>query len=169
MITTNVPAQITSVEDRVTGKITVMQFALLSAPLLLGCFCFIILPPFFGLAIYKVIIIGLIALLCGTLAIRIKGKIILSHLVVFSKYYLRSRYYVYTKNTLDHKVGNQDRLTNAVSEQPESVKPNKKKQDKISTQDLIASEQSLGALRKDNLEFKVGKYGEVYAVLKTKS
>ena len=99
MRTTIVPAQITTVEDKIAGRLGLMQVMLLVMPVFIGSGLFVILPPFFSYAIYKVMIIGTLALFCGLLAIRIKGKILLLWAIVLLRYNFRPRYYVYSKNT----------------------------------------------------------------------
>lgn len=91
---TVVPAQVTTVEDKITGNLGLSQLVLLVLPVFGGSALFVVLPPFFSYATYKVVLIVCFAVLCGTLAIRIKGKILLMWLVVILKYNLRPRYYV---------------------------------------------------------------------------
>lgn len=91
---TVVPAQVTTVEDKITGNLGLSQLVLLVLPVFGGSALFVALPPFFSYATYKVVLIVCFAVLCGTLAIRIKGKILLMWLVVILKYNLRPRYYV---------------------------------------------------------------------------
>ena len=49
-------------------------------------------------ATYKIVVIVCFAVLCGTLAIRIKGKILLLWVVVILRYNLRPRFYVFNRN-----------------------------------------------------------------------
>lgn len=91
---TVVPAQVTTVEDKITGNLGLSQLVLLVLPVFGGSALFVVLPPFFSYATYKVVLIVCFAVLCATLAIRIKGKILLMWLVVILKYNLRPRYYI---------------------------------------------------------------------------
>lgn len=100
MRSTIVPAQITTIEDRVAGSLGLSQVLLLTLPVFGGSALFVILPPFFNYAVYKVVAIVCFAVLCGLLAIRIKGKILLLWLVVIVRYMRRPRYYVYDKNDM---------------------------------------------------------------------
>lgn len=97
---TIVPAQITTVEDRIAGNLGLSQLVLLIAPVFGGSALYVILPPFFEYAEYKVGIIVILALLCGVLAVRVKGKILLLWAVVRLKYNHRPMFYVYNKNSL---------------------------------------------------------------------
>ena len=97
MRTTIVPAQITTVEDRIAGNLGLSQILLLVVPIFGGSALFVILPPFFNYATYKVILIAVTALVCGMLAVRIKGKILLFWGLAIARYNLRPMYYVFDK------------------------------------------------------------------------
>lgn len=100
MKVTVVPAQVTTVEDRVAGSLGLSQILLLSAPIFGGSILYVILPPFYHSATYKLMIIAMLFVVCSTLSIRIKGKILLLWTVVMLRYNLRPRYYVYDKRSL---------------------------------------------------------------------
>ena len=72
---TVVPAQVTTVEDRIIGNLGFSQILLLIVPVFAAAGIFLLLPPFMGGALYKYVIMGIVALLFGLLSIRIKGKI----------------------------------------------------------------------------------------------
>ncbi len=97
---TVVPAQVTTVEDRIAGNLSVIQMALLALPVFGGSFLFAVLPPFMDGALYKYALLGLLVVVSGLLAIRIKGKILLSWLLIIVRYNLRPSLYVYDKRTL---------------------------------------------------------------------
>ncbi len=96
---TVVPAQVTTVEDRVAGNLGFLQLALFALPVFGGALLYAILPPSMEYSLYKVIVIAIAALISGILAIRIRGKIILLWLVVLLRYNLRPRLYLFNKNT----------------------------------------------------------------------
>lgn len=102
MRSTIVPAQVTTVEDKITGKLGLSQLLLLTIPVFGGSLLYVLLPPFFDYAVYKIVLLSLLAALSGLLAIRIKGKILFSWVVAIVQYNLRPRYYVYNKNDM-HK------------------------------------------------------------------
>lgn len=118
MKATVVPAQVTTVEDRIMGNLGFSQLMLLIVPIFIGAGLFAILPPFMGGSLYKYIVIGIVALLCCTLAIRIKGKIIALWLVVIVRYNLRPKLYLFNKNTTALR---EQYITKA--EEPEEQKP----------------------------------------------
>jgi len=98
MRTTVVPAQITTVEDKIAGNLGLSQILLLISPIFGGSAIFVIMPPFFNYALYKVVLVSIGALLCGILAVRIKGKILASWITAILRYNLRPGYYVFNKN-----------------------------------------------------------------------
>ena len=99
MKVTVVPAQVTTVEDRVAGNLGFSQLILLAIPIFGGALLFAIIPPFMGISLLKIIVVAVIAVVSSSLAIRIKGKIVLLWLIVLLRYRLRPRMYVLTKNT----------------------------------------------------------------------
>jgi hypothetical protein len=98
MKTTIVPAQVTTVEDKIAGNLGVSQLLLLIAPLFGGGLIFAFLPAFFGYETYKVVLTVILAAVCGFSAIRIKGKILLWWVVILFRYNWRPKYYLFNKN-----------------------------------------------------------------------
>ncbi len=99
MRTTIVPAQITTVEDRIAGRLGLSQLLLLVSPIFGGSAVFVIFPPFFNYATYKVVLIACVAALSALLAIRVRGKILLGWALVLLRYNVRPRYYLFNKNS----------------------------------------------------------------------
>lgn len=97
---TVVPAQVTTVEDKIAGNISFKQMLLLVAPVFLGGSMYVFLPPFLGYSIYKIVLWILFALVCSTLAVRIKGRLVIDWIVIRSKYNLRPTFYTYNKNSI---------------------------------------------------------------------
>ena len=93
-----VPAQVTTVEDRIMGNLGLSQLILLVLPVFVGAGLFVLLPPIMHGSLYKYLVIVGISLLTGILAIRIKGKIVLLWLVTIIRYNLRPQYYVFQKS-----------------------------------------------------------------------
>ena len=100
MKTTVVPAQITSVEDRIAGNLSFKQLILLVAPVFVSTALFVFLPPFTKYHLYKVIVSLLIASICLILAVRIRGRLVVEWIGTLSAYNLRPRYYVFNKNSV---------------------------------------------------------------------
>lgn len=123
MRTTVVPAQVTTVEDKIAGNLGLSQLLLLTLPVFGGSALFVALPPFFNYATYKIVVIVCFAVLCGTLAIRIKGKILLLWVVVILRYNLRPRFYVFNRNSEYLRDMSQPVKTEEVTEKVEPEKP----------------------------------------------
>lgn len=100
MKVTVVPAQVTTIEDRVVGNLGISQLLLLTLPVFGGSAVFIVLPPFYHAAVYKLVLLVLACLVCGVMAIRIRGQLVLQRLLVLMCYVSRARYYVYDKRCL---------------------------------------------------------------------
>lgn len=96
---TVVPAQITTVEDRVAGNLGFSQLMLFAIPVFGGALLYAVLPPSMDIALYKIIVLVMLAVVSSTLAIRIKGKIVLFWLVILLRYGIRPKYYLFNKNT----------------------------------------------------------------------
>lgn len=100
MRTTVVPAQITSVEDKIAGNLSFSQLILLIVPLFLSVAIYIVLPPFGGFHIYKVVIASIFTVICLLLAIRIKGRLVVEWLGVRARYNARPVHYIFNKNNI---------------------------------------------------------------------
>ena len=97
---TVVPAQVTTVEDKIAGNISFKQMLLLVAPVFLGGAMYVFLPPFLGYSAYKMVLWILFTIVCATLAVRIKGRLVADWIVIRTKYNLRPAFYTYNKNSL---------------------------------------------------------------------
>lgn len=95
-----VPAQVTTVEDRIIGSLGFSQILLLMIPVFMSAGIFLIAPPFMDGAVYKYIIMGVVAAIFCILAIRIRGKVVAFWLVTILRYNLRPRYYLFNKNAV---------------------------------------------------------------------
>ncbi|GAC1500219.1 MAG: hypothetical protein NVS1B10_03610 [Candidatus Saccharimonadales bacterium] len=128
MKVTVVPAQVTTVEDRIAGSLSLTQLSLLLAPLLLGSVVYVLLPPFFNYAVYKLIAFTGLVATCGGLAVRVRGQLILTWLVRLGRYFWRPRYYVFTKNDQSGRLVTQPVVPDAIATEtseatPETIKP----------------------------------------------
>lgn len=103
MKVTVVPAQVTTVEDRIIGNLGFSQMILLILPVFVGGGLFSILPPAMEPSAYKFVLMGFIALVCCILAVRIKGTILASWIIMILRYNLRPKYYLFDKNTTAHR------------------------------------------------------------------
>jgi uncharacterized membrane protein YdbT with pleckstrin-like domain len=100
MRTTVIPAQITSVEDKIAGNLNFTQLLLLVVPVIINCLIYTILPERMQLNTYKGILMISSFVIFATLAIRVKGKVLISWLILIMQYNLRPKYYLFNKNDL---------------------------------------------------------------------
>ncbi|QQS26795.1 PrgI family protein [bacterium] len=162
MRSTAVPAQVTTVEDRIMGNLGFSQLVLCIVPIFVGAGLFVILPPIMEGNIYKYLVMSVIALLSGILAIRIKGKIVLFWLVTILRYNLRPRHYVFQKSA-DYREEYTIKKTDA-SEQTSTTAAKVPPLPKLAFHDAA---QVLETINKpgSNLRFEMTKKGALYVRL----
>lgn len=100
MKTTVVPAQITTVEDKIAGSLTMPQIVLLVISLIAGSAIYAVVSPKMHLGSIKTALILIQFMFFGGLAIRINGKILGEWLVIYLRFRSRPKQYVFTKNDL---------------------------------------------------------------------
>lgn len=163
MKTTIVPAQVTTVEDKITGNLGVSQMLLLVAPVFIGSILFVLLPPFFSYAPYKVVLIAILVFLCVTLSIRIKGTIVLNWIRIMAQYNIRPKYYVYNKNSMHLR---QDEFVNEAVEETaqQSQKESHVIKKSLPIPDVVSVEQLI-ANPSANFKLKVNKKGRLSVYL----
>ena len=98
MKTSVVPAQITTVEDKIVGNLTFNQILMLVVSLVLGTTVYLLIPPISQLSVIKLVIVITQFLIFGLLTLRFKGRTGADRLAVFLRYRLRPHLYVFTKN-----------------------------------------------------------------------
>ncbi len=95
-----IPAQITTVEDKIAGNLNLTQITLLILPIFIFVLVYAVLIPSMHFAWYKVPLFLITGSLFPLLAIRFKEKLILQWLVILFRYNMRPAYYVFNKNDL---------------------------------------------------------------------
>ena len=96
MKTSIVPAEITTLEDSITAKLSLTQVIILVVPIILTVLIFCLTPPLFKFAYWKIIIVVGAGLPIISLALKIKSKLIFYWLLLLAKYYLRPKNYFLT-------------------------------------------------------------------------
>lgn len=104
MRTTIIPAQITTVEDKIAGSLNMTQILILMAPILWTALVYTLLVPSMKLAPYKLVLILGATVVCVILAIRIKEKIVAEWLGILMTYRLRPKFYLFNKNNLTDRT-----------------------------------------------------------------
>jgi len=100
MKTTVVPAQITTVEDKIAGSLNFIQIILLVFSLIIGTAFYGLISPKLHLSTIKIILMAVQFTIFGSLALRYKGRILADWLVVYLRYKARPRVYVFDKNDI---------------------------------------------------------------------
>ena len=103
-----VPAQVTTVEDRIIGCLGFMQILILVSAILCGAGVFVVLPPMMGEAWYKYGIIAAVLVVGSTLSIRVRGVILAHWVGIIVRYNQRPMYYVADKNTTAYRQRDKD-------------------------------------------------------------
>ena len=104
MRTTIIPAQITTVEDKVAGSLNMNQVLILMTPILWTAIVYILPMPSMKLTSLKLVLIIISTTISGILALRIKDKIVAEWLGVLLKYRLRPKYWLYNKNDITNRI-----------------------------------------------------------------
>lgn len=104
-----VPAQVTTVEDRIIGCLGFMQILILVSAILCGAGVFVVLPPMMGEAWYKYGIIAAVLTVGSILSIRVRGVILAHWVSIIVRYNQRPMYYVADKNTTAYRQRNKDK------------------------------------------------------------
>ncbi|OGH11850.1 MAG: hypothetical protein A2857_00335 [Candidatus Levybacteria bacterium RIFCSPHIGHO2_01_FULL_36_15] len=100
MRTTSIPAQITTVEDKIAGNLNLMQIILLLAPVFIGTFIYSVLPTRLQFSPYKIPLIAFTFLGFFLLSLRIKERVVLNWIIILASYWFRPHHYLYNKNDL---------------------------------------------------------------------
>lgn len=98
MRTTVVPAQITTVEDRIIGSLTFTQVLMLMVPLITSTVSYVCLAPRLHATSAKLLFITIQFLFFGLLSMRVNGRILAEWLAIFLRFSLRPKLFVFTKN-----------------------------------------------------------------------
>lgn len=138
MKTTIIPAQITTVEDKIAGSLNMTQILILMFPVLWTALIYILLPTPMKLSSYKVGLIVACVLVCILLAIRIKEKIIAEWLGIILKYRFRPKYWLFDKNDLTNRQLDIPDIPNiAVSPRRKTARSTQKHSSDIAISDLV--------------------------------
>lgn len=158
MKTTVVPAQITTVEDKVAGSLSFTQLILLTIPVFLNGAVFILFPPLFNLTPLKFAIGMTLAFCCFIMAFRIRGKLILQWIIVLARYNNRPTYYIYNKNDLYLRDATLVKQTDAKTEVEVTRRTAKPRFKPIPTPELVRIETAVSDPR-SNFHFEATKGG----------
>ncbi len=163
MKTTIVPAQITTVEDKIAGNLNMTQIFLLLTPIFFGSIIYLLFPPRLHFALYKVIAMIFVLILFCLLAVRIKGKVFVQWLAIFYRYTNRPRIYIANKNDayLRNVLCEVQTQKQALKQEEKAKNTQQKREFSISFPDIFKLEQFINH-PKAHLKFKFAKKGKMY-------
>ncbi|CAN5218165.1 hypothetical protein BH09PAT2_BH09PAT2_08340 [soil metagenome] len=98
MRTTIIPAQITTVEDKIAGNLNLTQILILMAPIFWTALVYTVFAPSLRLVWYKIPLILFVLFACLILSLRIREKLVIHWLSILLTYNLRPKYYLFNKN-----------------------------------------------------------------------
>lgn len=145
MRTTIIPAQITTVEDKIAGSLNMTQILILMFPVLWTALIYIVFAPAMKLAPYKLGLILFAVVTCLILVIRIKDKIIAEWLGVVLKYHLRPKYWLYNKNDTTGRIVDVPDIPNIAVLPRKIVKKSAKGSEAINISDLVKLEELINS------------------------
>lgn len=167
MRTTVIPAQITTVEDKIAGSLNLTQIILLLMSLFIAVFIYAVLPQRLAFSLYKLPLIAVSLLTCCFLALRVKNRVILNWILLLAGYYLRPRYYVFNKN--DSFLREIDIIPEPVKKKAVKHKKAKAKTDsKVTVLPDFAGLEKLLATHRDDINIRFNKKGGMDAIWQTK-
>lgn len=156
MRTTIIPAQITTVEDKIAGNLSLTQILLLVVPVFWTAILYAVFSPVMKIAPYKITLVLICALVCMILALRIKGRVVLNWLNTIVRYYIRPKYYLFNKQDMFERS---IEISSLNSEKPAQ---NLVKNKKIKIKESLSESIIIQNLMKDpnySFSFKSGKGG----------
>jgi hypothetical protein len=122
MRNTIIPAQITTVEDKIAGSFNMAQILILMIPVLWTTLVYALFFPAMKIVIYKLVLVFIVTTICVILVIRIKEKIIASWLLIIIKYRLRPKYYLFNKNNLNNRIVDVPEITEEIIRAKKPIK-----------------------------------------------
>lgn len=163
MKTQVIPAQITTVEDKIVGSLSFTQLLLLMVPVGLAGVIYILLPPMMSIAWYKLVLLICLSLPFVILSLRIKGVLVVEWLQLVGSYLTRPKVYVADKNDGTFRtLPVVEKKARPATKKIVLVKP--KAVVKLSSLSLVQFEQQL-ALRKLAVRVVPSSKGGVHVVL----
>lgn len=155
MRTTIIPAQITTVEDKIAGSLNITQILILMTPVLWATLVYALFSPVMKLAPYKIGLVLFVTLICLVFAMRVKEKIVAEWLGILLSYRFRPKYYLFTKNDVTERVVDLP-FIEPVKAQKKTHILNFKKHTELSIKELIKLEQAMNS-KQLAVSFHLGK------------
>jgi len=165
MRTTVIPAQITTVEDKIAGNLSMTQIVILMIPVFFGTLLFALFPPTMHVVLYKIPPVLFVIFTSLFLSLRIKGKVVANWVIVLLSYTMRPRFYVFNKN--DSYLRDIPQLESITQKQTTVVKAKKDMLLPAKTFSVKELKKMEAFIKNPNysLSLKPGKKGELYVAV----
>lgn len=165
MRTTVIPAQITTVEDKIAGSLNITQIIILMIPIFLTTILFAFVPPVMKLVWYKISFILIILFICLILAWRIKGRVVLNWLLILWRFNHRPMYFIFNKNDgylreVEVPIIEKKRKSTVLN----SIKVTEKKENALAQAESVKFFHVINDA-KNSLSFKLSKQGGLHVAL----
>lgn len=147
MKTTIIPAQITTVEDRIAGSLNFTQIILLMIPVIWTTLVYAIFAPAMHVSWLKGVCVLIMLLVCGILSLRVNGTVVIDRLIMWLRYTLRPRMYVPMKTDTLYKTIDIPDEPIIMTRQIPAEKLNPLKHASVTLADLVKFERLLGKKR----------------------
>lgn len=160
MKTSVIPAQITTVEDKIAGDLNLTQIVLLLLALIVATLIFALFPKQMYLNYYKIPLMVISGSFFLIMALRIKGKVLIEWLLVLVRFNTRPKFYLFNKNSTYLRDGflTKEPKTEASLAKKTKVTVTREKIADINISELMAFEKLIKN-PKFQLSFKSGKKG----------
>ncbi len=99
MRSTIIPAQITTVEDKIAGSLTFTQIMLFMLPVIWFGAVYVLISPTMHMSLIKAPLVTVVTVFSLLLALRVKGKLVLEWLTLIATFNICPKYYVFNKNS----------------------------------------------------------------------
>ena len=166
MRTRIIPAQITTIEDKIAGNLSLMQIILLIVSIFISAAIYTLFFPVMKLSATKGIVIVINSIIFFALSVRIKEKIILNWLVLLTRFNVRPKYYIFNKNCHAFRKKRAVKTNKEINK----IKDARKTTINITTnhvKDLVKLNESLTS-RKVELRFALNKKGGLNVAIEKK-
>jgi len=99
-----VPAEMTSVKDKIIGNLEIKQILLLVCPLIFAIFTYLAIPPFNKTNSLKIILFIIFSFISSILSINISGELVLEIINNGFKYLIRPKIHLSTIKNLEDEI-----------------------------------------------------------------
>ena len=165
MRTTIIPAQITTVEDKIAGNLNITQIFILMIPVFWTTILFAFVPPVMKLVWYKLSLILIVFFICLILSLRIKDRVVLNWLSLLLRFKIRPMYFIFNKN--DSYLREVEVMNKEKKVKSSTIKVNKnfdKKENQLADAESVRFLHFISD-QKTSLSFKLSKQGGLHVAV----